>query len=296
MKTEALDFPAARTRTWDFFALTKPRLNLLVVATAAAGYYMGAGDEVHYPTLVNTVVGTALVAGGAAGLNQVFERDLDARMNRTKLRPLPDGRLQPVEASRFSMALAIIGALQLAIGANLLAAAIAAATLLSYVGIYTPLKRLTSFSTIAGAVPGALPPLIGWAAARGAISIEALSLFGIIFFWQMPHFLAIAWMYRDDYERAGIPLLPVVEPDGASTGRQVAWHASALVPVSLIPAVAGLTTNLYFAGALALGLAFLAVSLRFAVRRRLSDARTLFIASIVYLPLLWALMVINRVH
>lgn len=293
MKTEALALPLARSRAADFVALTKPRLNGLVLATTLAGLYLGSDGPLSGTLVAATLVGTALVAGGAAAFNQLLERDVDARMRRTRLRPLPDGRLQPREARRFGTALSVVGIGTLAFGATWLAAGVALATLASYVAVYTPLKRRTSFATVVGAVPGALPPVIGWTAARGTISIEAFVLFSIIFLWQMPHFLAIAWLYRDDYGRAGFPLLAVVDPGGASTARQVIVYSAALVPVSLAPTVVGLSGAAYLAGALALGLMFVALGWIFAKRRTLVAARRLFLGSIVYLPLLFALMLVD---
>ena len=295
MKTEAAALPALRSRAADFVALSKPRLNLLVVATTAVGYYLGSLAELDAARFTNTVLGTALVAGGASALNQVAERRTDALMRRTRTRPLPGGRLQPIEASLFALGLAVAGLLLLGFGVNLLAAMVAFATLATYVAVYTPLKLRTSLATVVGAVPGALPPMIGWAGATGVLSREAWILFAIVFLWQMPHFLAIAWLYREDYARAGFPMLPVVEPDGRSTARQVVAYTAALLPLSLAPAAVGLTTAAYFAGALALGLAFLALAARFAQHRGRDDARRLFFGSIVYLPLIWALMVATRV-
>jgi heme o synthase len=294
MKGRAMALPMARHRAGDFLALAKPRLNLLVVATAAAGYYLGSGSGLDYLRFANTVLGTALVASGAAALNQVYERRVDGLMRRTRLRPLPDGRVQPGEASLFGLALSTAGLLLLAFGANLLAAFVALVTLVIYLALYTPLKLRTSFATVVGAVPGALPPVIGWSGATGAISQEAWLLFGIVFLWQMPHFLSIAWLFREDYAAAGFPMLPVIEPDGRSTARQITAYGAALVPVSLAPAMVGLATPVYFAGALLLGLAFLGLGLRFAWRRSMPDARWLFLGSIVYLPLIWTLMIAAR--
>jgi protoheme IX farnesyltransferase len=294
MKTETVTLPAARTRASDFLTLAKPRVNLLVVASAMAGYYMGAGPDSQLGTLASVVIGTGLVAGGAAALNQVAERETDGLMRRTRLRPLPDGRLQPTEALFFAVALVALGLAGLAVGTNLLAAGVALVTAVFYAFLYTPLKRRTSFATVVGAVPGALPPLIGWAAARGALDAGAWTLFAIVFLWQLPHFLAIAWMYREDYERGGFPMLPVVEPDGRSTGRQALLYAAALVPASLAPTVLGMAGTTYFAGALALGVAFFALTARFAVRRSVHAARLLFLGSVLYLPVIWILMIANR--
>lgn len=297
MSSETLAIAAARktkTRASDFVMLAKPRLNALVVATTLGGYYMGAGRGGSLALLLNTVVGTALVAGGAAAFNQLFERGADGLMRRTRLRPLPDGRLQPADAAIFGAGLSGAGLLELLLGANAVAAFVALVTLVTYALVYTPLKRRTPFSTVVGAVPGALPPVIGWAAARGTVDAPALALFLIGFCWQLPHFLAIAWMYRSDYERAGFPMLPVIEPDGRSTARQAILYAAALVPASLGPAALGLAGPLYVAGALVLGLAFLATTIHFGIARTIPSARLLFFGSILYLPALWALMIADR--
>lgn len=296
MKTEAMAVPAARHgRLADYVALSKPRLNLLVVATAAAGYYLGDSGHAGWWRALSAIGGTALVAAGASALNQVYERRTDALMERTRLRPLADGRMSVRDAIAFAFAISALGLLWLALGANVLSAFVAFATLVIYVGIYTPLKLLTSFSTVVGAVPGALPPMIGWAAATGVVTREAWVLFAIVFLWQMPHFLAIAWLYRDDYARAGFPLLPVSEPDGRSTGRQVLAYAAVLIPVSLVPTAIGLANPVYFAGAFLLGATYLLLGLQFARRRERANAMRLFIGSIVYLPLIWVLMLATRV-
>ena len=282
------------SRTADYVALTKPRLNLLVLITTLAGVYLAAPEGVPMPLLLHTLIGTALVAGGAAALNQVWERDTDRLMRRTSTRPLPSGRLGIAEATFFGVLLSIAGIAELAIAVNTLSAAVAALTLASYVFAYTPMKRRSSLSTLVGAVPGALPPVIGWVAVTGALTLPALVLFGIQFFWQMPHFLAIAWMHRDDYARAGIPLLPVMEPNGRHTGQQALLYAAALWPVSLLPAVVGLAGTPYSLLATALGFAFIAQAALFARQRSMVTARRLFLVSITYLPLLWAALVINR--
>ena len=286
----------SNSRAWaDFVTLTKPRVNLLVLVTTIIGFHLGnAGGGVDYALLFNTVVGTFLVAGGAAAFNQVLERDVDAKMRRTMGRPLPDGRLGAREAAWFAAALSVTGLLQIGLGANWLAAGIAAATLGSYALVYTPLKRVTSLATVIGAVPGALPPMIGWAASRGSLSLEAWVLFAIVFFWQMPHVLAISWMYREDYERGGVRVLPVGDPDGRSTAFQMVNYSAALIPASLLPTIVGLAGRAYFAGAILLGLGMLALAIGFAQDRTPIRARRLFLASLVYLPLLWVLMLANR--
>lgn len=285
---------ASSSRGADFLTLTKPRVNLLVVASTLAGYYMAAGDGGAPATLAAAVIGSALVSGGAAALNQIAERDTDGLMRRTRHRPMPSGRLQVGEARTFALALVATGLIELALFANLLAAAVAGVTVVFYALIYTPLKRRTSFATVVGAVPGALPPLIGWAAARGSLDAAAWTLFAVQFLWQLPHFLAIAWLYRDDYGRAGFPMLPVIEPDGRSTARQAIAYAAALVPASLATTALGVTGTTYFMTAGALGLAFLGVTLWFGWQRTAAAARGLFVASIVYLPVLWILMIADR--
>jgi heme o synthase len=294
MKSDALTLTAARSRTNDFVALAKPRLNLLVVVSALAGYVMAGGDLANAVVVVCTVLGTGLVAGGASAFNQVIERVPDSLMRRTRLRPVPDGRLQPRESLIFATALALGGLTLLGAAVNWLSAVVALGTLLTYALIYTPLKRRSSFATVIGAIPGALPPVIGWAAARGALSQGAWVLFAIVFLWQLPHFLAIAWIYRDDYARAGFAMLPVIEPDGRSTSRQAVFYCAALLPVSLAPTLLGLANTVYFVAALGLGLLFFGVTLRFARTRTIPDARRLFFGSIIYLPLLWILMIANR--
>lgn len=284
----------ARACGADFLTLTKPRLNLLVLITTLGGLYLAAPEGVAPLLLLHTMAGTALVAGGASALNQVWERDTDSLMRRTRTRPVPGGRLAPAQGAWFGVGLSLVGLMQLALGVNALCAAVAAVTLLSYLLVYTPLKRRTWLSTLIGAFPGALPPVIGWAAATGRISPAAVALFGIVFFWQIPHFLAIAWLYREDYARAGLPLLPVIEPDGRSTGRQAVAFATLLLPVSMAPVFAGLAGPMYASIAVVLGLILVGLSAHFARTRAMAAARQLFLASIVYLPLLWGALVADR--
>jgi heme o synthase len=287
--------PATRTRGSDFLALTKPRLNFLVLLTTAAAYRLGVDGGSSPLALVHTLVGTGLVAGGASALNQVWERESDKLMRRTRGRPLPDSRMDPSHARLFGWTLSLLGLTQLAVFVNVLTATVALATLASYVWFYTPLKFLTSLSTIAGALPGALPAMIGWTAATNSVSREGWILFGIVFMWQMPHFLAIAWMYRDEYARAGIPLLPVIEPDGRSTGRQAVLYTAGLVPLTLLPTLVGLASPYYLAGAVVLGAILMVLSLEFAFTRSTDAARRLFLGSILYLPILWGLLVWDHV-
>lgn len=278
----------------DFLELTKPRLNLLVLITTVVGVYLGSPSGVPPWILFHTLVGTALVAGGAAALNQVWERQTDSLMRRTRTRPLPGGRLGVVEGSVFGLLLSGAGLVELALGVNVLCSGVAALTLVSYVLVYTPLKKRTSLATLVGAIPGALPPVIGWTAATGTVTLPALVLFGIVFLWQMPHFLAIAWLYRDDYAAAGIPLLPVLEPDGRRTGQQAFLYAAVLWPVSLLPAGVGLSGLPYSIVATVLGFLLIGLAAAFARERSMVAARRLFLFSITYLPLLWAAMVIDR--
>jgi protoheme IX farnesyltransferase len=278
----------------DYLELTKPRITLMVVLTALVGFVMGARGGASGPALLTALLGVALVASGASALNMLLERDTDARMRRTRDRPLPASRLQPADVLWFGMALTVSGLLGLYFGSGPTAAAVAFVTWASYVFVYTPLKRRTSLSTLVGAVPGALPPVIGWAAARGSVDAAAFVLFAILFLWQIPHFLAIAWIYREDYARGGLPMLPVLDPEGHLTGRQAVSHSLALLFVSLAPAAAGMTGRVYLAGAVLLGMALTAVAVRAAIVRSTPAARALFLASIIYLPLLSALLLLDR--
>ena len=279
----------------DYIALTKPRLNGLVVASSAAGYYLGAQMPIDLSLMAHAVVGTTLVACGAAALNQLAERDTDAKMRRTRLRPLPDGRITPSEARLFGIVLSVAGLGILAGRANLLSALLALASIVVYLAIYTPMKRRTPMATLLGAIPGALPPLIGWAAAHGSIALGGASLFAIVFLWQIPHFMAIAWLYRDDYGAAGFPMLPVIDPGGARAARQALVYALLLVPVSLVPTFVGVAGSLYLGVAFALGVALAWLAVRFDRTRTDAAARALFFASISYLPLIWIVMVLDRV-
>lgn len=280
--------PAARARLSDFVALTKPGITVMVAVTAAVGYWLGARETFELRMLLRLLIGTVLSAAGAATLNQVMERGLDAKMDRTKNRPLPSGRMATLPASVFGLVLGAAGVAHLAGAVNLLTAGVSLATIVSYLALYTPLKTRTSLCTLVGAVPGALPPVMGWTAARGTLDMGAAVLFMILFFWQLPHFLALAWMYREDYARGGFPMLPVEEPSGASTGRQVVLQTLALVLVSLFPAGLGMAGEGYLVSALLLGAGFLAFGISFAVERSRVRASRLFFASIIYLPLVLA--------
>ena len=279
---------ASGHRFADFVTLTKPRLNSLVVVTTGVGY-LAARAGVDLAVLAHTTIGAALVAGGAAALNQIAERDLDERMPRTRERPVAAGRLQPAEAAGFALLLALAGLVQIGAGANLLAAALAFVTLVSYAAVYTPLKRKTHWAVLVGAVPGALPVVIGWAAAQ-PLSAGAWSLFALLFVWQLPHFLALAWLYRDDFGRAGLPLLAVVDATGRRTARHLIAYSVLLLPVSLAPAWLGVAGAGYAAGAGLLGGGLLVLACRFAARRTTDEARLLFRATLVYLPLVWMLL------
>jgi protoheme IX farnesyltransferase len=285
---------ASSAKPWAYVALTKPDVTFLVVITTVAGFYLGSVGPLDWPLLFQTVLGTALVAGGTAALNQYVERDMDAVMRRTAARPLPSGTLQPVEALRFGILTICLGAAWLAAAVNLLAAGLALATSVLYLGVYTPLKTRTTLATAVGAFPGALPPLIGWAAAHGSITLGGWVLFAILFFWQFPHFMAIAWMYREDYGRAGIRMLPVVDPKGDATFGQIVSMAGALIPISILPAAIGLLGLRYFVGALLLGILLFAVAL-WANRSR-TNARAMWLmhATVAHIPLLLAWMIFDK--
>lgn len=286
--------PADKARSAMLSELFKARLTSLVLLTTLVGFYLGQRDGMNWLLLVNTLLGTGLLACGAAALNQYLERDFDALMDRTKDRPLPAGLILPQSVVVLGGVLSVAGLLWLAFGANLLTAVLGAVTLISYLFIYTPLKRKTTLNTAIGAIPGALPPLMGWTAARGDLSIEGWALFAILFFWQLPHFLAIAWMYREDYAKGGFVMLPLVDRDGTRTGRSAVSHTLGLLPVSLSPFLLHVSGALYLFGALALGLVFLWCAMRFAREMDRLSARRLFFASILYLPLLLGLMVFDK--
>lgn len=294
-RTAALEYTGARQRLADYVALTKPGLVTMVLVTTAVGFYLGTTGPLDAARMVATILATGLAAGGTLALNQYIERDLDARMERTRLRPLPDGRLQPIEALAFGAALTAAGLLYLTLAINPLSGLVTSATVISYLFLYTPLKVKTPLCTLFGALPGALPPLTGWAAARGDLSLEGWILFSILFLWQLPHSLAIAWLYREDYARAGMRLLPVVEPDCRSTGRQIAANCLALLAVGMLPTIVGLTGRTYFVGATFLGIALLVFGVRLARERTQEAARRLLFATLAYLPMLLGLMALDKV-
>ncbi len=278
----------------DFVDLTKPRLNLLVVVTSAGGFYLASNGAEPLLRMIVASIGTALVACGAAALNQVLERDTDALMERTRMRPLPSRRVTADEATIFGISLGAAGLALLYSAANLLAVLLAFATILIYLLIYTPMKRRSPLATFVGAVPGALPALIGWTAALGSPSVGGWILFAIVFLWQIPHFMAIAWMFRDDYKRAGFPMWSVIDPGGRRAGLEGLVCTIALMPVSLAPAFVGISGAAYLWIAAVLGAGLLVLAIRFAVTRSDTSARALFFGSITYLPLLWAAMMLVR--
>ena len=278
----------------DYAALTKPRITWLILMSTAIGCLFGQRPDFGWLAFLHTLLGTGLLASGTAALNQWYEWDADALMKRTSKRPIPSGRMPRAHALWFGIALALAGFLELALAVNLLSAALGLFTLASYLLLYTPLKRRSPHSTTVGAIPGAMPPMIGYAAAQGHLSAEAWALFAILFLWQFPHFYSIAWMYREDYGNAGIRMLPVVEPDGASTARHILFTSLLLIPVSLAPTFLGMTGQLYFYGALAAGTLFFYASYRVASEKTVARARKVLLASVVYLPVLYGLMLIDR--
>ena len=297
LSTDTVDIAGASVvrRLGDFFELTKPRIVLMVLVTAFVGFYVGSEKVPDYLRLLQMLLGTALAAGGTLTLNQFLERDTDAVMERTRHRPLPDGRVQPREAAWFGAAITIAGLVYLALAVNVASAWITAIVTLSYLLFYTPLKRRSSLCMLVGAVPGALPPVIGWVAARGELQLDAWVLFAIMFLWQVPHTLAIARLYREDFAKAGIQFLPVIEPDGSSTHRQIISHCTALLAVSLLPTLLGIAGAVYFAVAFVLGVGFLASGIRLAMESTIHGARRLLFASLIYLPVLLLVMALDRV-
>jgi heme o synthase len=279
-----------RVRVADYLELSKSRIVLMVIITTAAGYVVGAGD-VNALALLNALAGTALVAAGTNALNQYVERDHDAKMRRTAGRPLPAGHISPRAALLFSSAIAVIGTIYLGLAVNWLTAFLGAFTLTSYIFVYTPLKRISTVCTVVGAIPGAIPPLMGWTAATGALGLGGWILFGILFLWQLPHFMAISWMYREDYGRGGFAMLSVQDSDGRAVGRQAIFYSIALLAVSLLPSLVGMAGIAYAAGASLCGLALVIASIRFHGHRSMKHARSLFMTSNIYLLVMMAILV-----
>ena len=298
MKATAIDSTSSNAEkprlVRDLVELVKARLTLLVLLTTAVGFYLGAEGPINYIALLHTVFGTALAAAGAAALNQWWEHKLDALMFRTQSRPVPAGRMPPFEALAIGAALSIFGVGYLAFAGNALSAALAALTILIYIFAYTPLKLRSTFNTALGAIPGALPPMIGWAAARGTLNAGAWMLFAILFFWQLPHFFAIAWMYRDDYARAGFQMISSEDRTGERSASQSVFFCMILFVVAGLPAFIRMATVFYLLAELILGALFIAVAMRFLRTKSRSDARRLFVASIIYLPLLLGALVLSK--
>ena len=294
MGAERADAISAYDKPWAYVVLTKPDVTFLVVITTVAGFYLGSTGPMEWLRLLQTLCGTLLVAGGTAALNQYIERDMDSVMRRTAARPLPSGILQPNEVLMFGVATIVAGTLWLMLAINALAALLALATSVSYLAAYTPLKTRTTLATAVGAIPGALPPLIGWAAARGSLSGGAWVLFAILFVWQFPHFMASAWMYREDYGRAGIQMLPVVDPSGDKTYRVILVTSALLIPISLLPAVVGINGIAYFFGAFVLGMLLLQVSCWANRARTNVRAKWLMHATVAHIPLLLIWMILDK--
>lgn len=278
----------------DFIQLTKPRITWLILMSTGVGFFFGAASGWSWWTLFHTIIGTGLIASGTAALNQWWEREADARMERTRERPLPSGKVSQRAALLFAIALSIAGFVELWLGANLLSAMLGAFTLGTYLFAYTPLKQVTWHSTTVGAVPGAMPPVIGYAAAAGVADAQAWTLFAILFLWQFPHFYSIAWLYRDDYARAGIQMLPVIDRSGVRTVKQILLTSALLIPASLLPKYLGMSGTPYLAGAFLLGLMYFYFSVQLSRSRTVAGAKSVLIASIYYLPLLYCLMVADR--
>ncbi len=291
MEITPLELTTHRVRFMDLLQLTKPRITFLVLVTTLVGYYMASREGLRPVLLFHTILGTALVAGGASALNQYFERDLDARMHRTRNRPLPDGRLFPNEALLFSAVTSLAGAAYLIFFVNILTGLLGILTLAAYIFVYTPLKTRTALCTLIGAFPGAAPPLMGWTAARGEIDAVALSLFAILFLWQMPHFFAISWIFTEDYARGGFSM----HVSGERTGRQIIFFCCALIPVSVLPTLLGITGIVYLLGAILLGFVYLGYGFAVALFRSNTHAQRLLRVSVLYLPALLVLMMIDKV-
>jgi protoheme IX farnesyltransferase len=297
MKTATAAYPAATPLSWarvaDYVELSKPRIAFMALLTVAAGAWLAAAGKPNWLLICHTLFGSALVAAGSSALNQFMERDSDALMRRTERRPLPAGRMTPTEVLGAGLLLGMTGILYLVFFSTALAAAVAALTLVSYVCLYTPLKRYTSLNTLIGAVPGALPPVIGWTAVRGSVDIEILAIFAVMFLWQVPHFLAIAWIHREDYARASMCMLPVVDSEGGICGRQMVAYCLTLIPISLMPTMMGRAGLIYMIGAIVLGLGYLAAAIAFARGHSLQQARGVLRASLIYLPAFFILLLID---
>ncbi len=281
-------------RVSTFVELTKPRLVAMILITTSAGFYLASSDSLNWIQLAATFIGTGLSAAGVLALNQYIERDLDARMVRTCNRPLPDRRVEPMTALFFGVSLTVGGLAFTAFRVNPLSALVIAAIVVTYLFVYTPLKQKSPLCTVAGAVPGALPPVIGWVAARGTINIEAWTLFAILFLWQLPHSLSIACIYRDEYAQAGFRLLPVIHPDGKSTRRQIVSNCLALLVVALLPTLIGIAGILYFFAALILSVIFLAFGIKLSISPTTASAKRLLYASLIYLPLVFLMMTLDK--
>jgi protoheme IX farnesyltransferase len=296
-RTETLDgdLPRVGRRVGDFVQLTKPRLVSMILVTTFVGFYLASPISLDWVQLIQTLIGTAFAAAGVLTLNQYLERDIDAQMGRTRLRPLPDKRLHPTEALVFGVLLTSAGLLYLTFAVNPLSGLLIAAIVVSYLFIYTPLKQKSPLCTVVGTIPGALPPVVGWVAARGGTDIGAWVLFAILLLWQLPHSLSIAWLYRDDYAQAGLRLLPVIHPDGGSTRRQIVSNCLALLAVGLLPTLIGLAGVLYFFASFILGGAFLAFGINLAVSRSMIAAKRLLYASLLYLPMLFLIMAFDKI-
>ena len=279
----------------DFIALTKPGLVIMLVLTTCVGFYLGSDGPVDWLRLLHTLAGTALAAGGTLALNQFMERDRDAMMRRTRKRPLPAGKLRPAQALGFGVSITVAGLLYLALVVNVLSCAVTALITATYLFLYTPLKHRTTLSTVFGAVPGALPPVTGWAAARNELGLEAGVLFAILFLWQMPHALALAWLFREDYARAGFQLLPAVDPDGRFTSVQILINCLALTAFSLVPTILGISGVVYFYVAFSAGLGLLAFAIHLTMTRTQASARNLFFASLVFLLVQFSVMAYDKV-
>lgn len=292
---KTMDMASIQVRISDLFELAKPRIAVLSLITTLAGFYMATKGPLDFVLAANVVVGTALVAAGASAFNHLFERELDAQMERTQDRPLPSGRMTPGQVTVYAVVASIAGVIYLAITTTLLAAACGLVTLVLYVFVYTPMKRVTPLNTMVGAIPGALPPMIGWTAVTNEFSHAAWVLFAILYIWQIPHFMAIAWLYREQYANAGFKMVSVDDPGGVRTSREIIFQTLALLAISLLPTLLGVTGKVYFFAALVLGLGFLASASFIVFNRTDQNARRLLLASVIYLPLLLTFMVIDKV-